>query len=229
MDTADLLQEIRRRVIEWERKVWRPFPWRLGPTPYKAMVAQFLLRRTTRTAVARRYPGFLAKYPDVFALAEAPVEEIEHELRELGMYRVRARQLSEAARHIVAHHRGVIPDSWGALIRVPGLGPYGAGAVMSFGHGKRAPVVDANSGRVISRLLGAGRMRLAELLRVAWVLVPSTEHALFNYGLVDLGAYVCTKRKEDCAKCPLKSLCVRATGSPKLANSYRLLLAEAER
>ncbi len=203
----DELDELRSRVKAWETRVWRPYPWRVNPSPYRVMIAQFLLRRTTRTAVARKYPSLIAKYPNVYALARASTEELEEELRDIGLYRVRARQLKAAAQYIVVHHGGVVPNTWHELLEVPGLGPYGAGAVLSFGYGIRAPVVDSNSGRVIARLAGLNKPKLKVLLEIAWLLVPEEGHDVFNYGMVDLGAYVCTPRGPRCSQCPVSELC----------------------
>ena len=206
-----VVNELRKRVIEWERRNWVPYPWRVNRNPYNVLVAEILLKRTTRQAVAREYPEFIRKFPDIYAINGASVEEVAAALKHLGLYKQRAEQLKELAKALVERYSGKIPDDWRALAELPGVGPYVAGAVLSFGFGKPAPVADSNVTRLLGRLLGARLRRTEEYLCVLWILVPEDGHEYFNYGLIDLGAIVCGYRQPDCGKCPLGDLCVTYT------------------
>ena len=204
-----VIDEIRRRVISWEREHWVAYPWRLDRTPYKVLIAELLLKRTTRQAVLREFPKFVQKFPDFSAIFNAPVEALEDSLRHLGLYRQRAKQLKELAEVIVKRYGGKVPDKWEDLIALPGVGIYLTGAALSFGYGKKAPVLDSNVVRLLSRLTGMKAKKYEEYLRLLWELVPDKEHDYFNYGLIDLGALVCHYRQPRCRSCPLREFCVQ--------------------
>ena len=215
--TPKEVEEIRERVIGWEKDHWTPYPWRVDRTPYKVMVAEVLLKRTTRQAVAREFPRFITRFPDFYSIYRADIGEVEEYLRHLGLYRQRASQLKELAAIIVEKYGGRIPDTWDELVALPGVGVYIAGAVLSFGFGKRAPVLDSNVMRLVSRLTGMTAKRPEDYLPVIDPLVPETGHEYFNYGLIDLGATVCHYRGPRCGECPLRGLCRTAKGAQSTA------------
>jgi len=103
--------------------------------------------------------------------------------------------------------KGAASDRWEDLVSLPGVGAYLAGAVLSFGYGERAPVLDSNIVRLLSRLTGAKGKGHEDYLGLLWELVPEEGHDLFNYGLIDLGALVCHYRGPMCGACPLRDLC----------------------
>jgi A/G-specific adenine glycosylase len=226
-----LIVEVRRRVIDWEKGHWIPYPWRVNRTPYKVLVAEVLLKRTTRQAVAREFPRFIARFPDIESLYRAPIEEVEEMLRHLGLYKQRAQQLKELAKAIVERFGGRIPGRWEDLVALPGVGPYIAGAVLSFGYGRPAPVVDSNVMRLLGRLLGLKSKRYEDYIRAGWRLVPEEGHDYFNYGLIDLGALVCSYRGPKCSGCPLRDFCVEynekadKAGAEHLRGVYSTLTA----
>jgi len=206
-DLHTFISEIQKKVIEWEKKNWVPYPWRVNRTPYKVLIAELLLKRTTRQAVSREFPKFIKRFPDLQSIYNATFEEVKEAFKNLGLYEQRARQLKQLAKVLVEEYGGRIPDSWEELIKLPGIGVYLAGAILSFGFGKRAPVVDSNVMRLISRLTGLKSKRVKDYLDLLWKLVPEKDHDLFNYGLIDLGAVVCHYRRPRCEVCPLKDLC----------------------
>jgi len=223
-----LISEIRKRVISWEKENWVQYPWRVDRTPYKVLIAELLLKRTTRQAVAREFPKFIQRFPDLYAIYNAPMEEVEEAFRHLGLYKQRAQQLKQLAEVIIRRYGGRIPDRWEDLAALPGVGIYLAGAILSFGYGKKAPVLDSNVIRLLSRLTGVKAQRHEDYLRLLWRLIPDGEHDYFNYGLIDLGALVCHYKSPRCGKCPLKDLCVeylsRAGGTERagdLVETYR--------
>jgi len=203
-----LIEELRERVIKWEKENWVPYPWRVDRTPYKVLTAELLLKRTTRQAVAREFLKFIGKFHDLSVIYNTPIKEVEEAFRPLGLYKQRARQLKELAEVIVNRYNNRIPDRWEDLVELPGIGVYIAGAVLSFGYGKKAPVIDSNVIRLLTRLTGIKAKRGEEYLKVLWKLVPDVEHEYFNYGLIDLGALICHYRRPKCGLCPLKEFCV---------------------
>jgi len=208
LDEGRLVEELRRRVIEWEKGVWAPYPWRADRTPYRVLIAELLLKRTTRQAVSREFLKFIGKFHDLSVIYNAPIKEVEEAFKPLGLYKQRARQLKELAEVVVNKYNNRIPDRWEDLVELPGIGVYIAGAVLSFGYGKKAPVIDSNVIRLLTRLTGIKAKRSEEYLKILWKLVPDVEHEYFNYGLIDLGALVCHYRRPKCGLCPLKELCV---------------------
>ncbi|MEB3825701.1 MAG: hypothetical protein LRS47_03430 [Desulfurococcales archaeon] len=203
-----IINEIRMRVIEWEKKHWVPYPWRVDRTPYRVLIAELLLKRTTRQAVSREFPKFIQRFPDFNAIFNAPIGEVEEAFRHLGLYKQRAKQLKQLAEVIIKKYDGKIPDKWEDLVALPGIGIYLAGAVLSFGYSKKAPVLDSNVIRFLSRLTDIKAKRHKDYLKLLWKLIPEGEHDYFNYGLIDLGALVCHYKQPRCGSCPLKDFCV---------------------
>ncbi|RLG76710.1 MAG: hypothetical protein DRO12_04090, partial [Thermoprotei archaeon] len=125
------------------------------------------------------------------------------------LYKQRAKQLKQLAEVIIKKYSGKIPDKWEDLVALPGVGIYLAGAVLSLGYGKKAPVLDSNVIRLLSRLTGIKAKRHEDYLKLLWELIPDKEHDYFNYGLIDLGALVCHYKQSRCGSCPLKDFCVQ--------------------
>ena len=130
----------------------RDLPWRREVDPYRVLVSELMLVQTTVNAVIPYYERFLRQFPDVQALARAHEDEVLKAWEGLGYYR-RARQLHAAARKIVEDHGGEVPRDLAALRSLPGVGRYIAGAILSFAFDQPAPIVEANSQRVLARLL----------------------------------------------------------------------------
>jgi A/G-specific adenine glycosylase len=179
-------------------------------------VSEIMLQQTQVERVKVFFTRFIAAFPSVRALAAADEHDVLRLWEGLGYYR-RARQLHAAAKQIVTEHRGRFPQSLDGLRGLPGIGRYTAGAIASIAFGEREPIVEANSRRVIARLVGhgapVGGAGDEPLWRIAAELVPARDPGLFNQAVMDLGATVCTVTRPLCNKCPLAGSCVaRATG-----------------
>ncbi len=178
-----------------------------------------MLQQTQVATVIGYYQRFLARFPDVAGLAEADEQEVLTYWAGLGYYR-RARQLHAAARQIVAEHGGQFPDDLADIMQLPGIGRYTAGAIASFAYGTRAPIVEANTQRLYSRLIGlredptrgAGQAQLWEfaerILPLAGLSVGQV-----NQATMELGSMVCLPKEPHCDDCPVAPLCeARSTG-----------------
>lgn len=169
-----------------------------------------MLQQTRVETVRPYYTRFMARFPTLAALAEAPLEDVLAAWSGLGYYR-RARTLQAAARTIVAEHAGVFPRELESLLALPGIGPYTAGAVSSIAFEAREPLVDGNVARVFCRLFAlAGEPTTldAELWSRARALMPREGSCGdWNQALMELGALVCTPRDPRCGECPLRSGC----------------------
>ncbi|WP_167890289.1 A/G-specific adenine glycosylase [Thermococcus sp. 18S1] len=222
----ELVTEFRKRLIEWGRANYEEWPWRKDRTPYKVLIAELLLKRTTRQAVGREYNKFIEKFPDIESIYRASFEEVRDAFRPLGLYNQRAKQLKEVARAVVEQYGGEIPDDIDRLKSLPGVADYIAGAVMSFGFGKPAIIPDANVIRVLARVTGIERWSSRGKLKLYAVLeklLPEDGHEDFNYALLDLGGTVCRYDRPRCFKCPLRDLCVMGHNDEEMKQCLRRL------
>jgi A/G-specific adenine glycosylase len=199
------------RLLRWYRRHRRPLPWRETPDAYRIWVSELMLQQTQVKTVLPYFKKFIGRFPDVKHLARASEQEVLAAWSGLGYYR-RARSLHRAARIIVNEMGGVFPrelEGWTAL---PGVGRYTAGAIVSIAFGKRAPILDGNVARVLSRLYSVpGDPRRSATNRRLWALaeeiLPRRSISDFNQALMELGALVCTPKKPKCLVCPLVSDC----------------------
>jgi A/G-specific adenine glycosylase len=210
--------EITRALVSWYRRQKRDLPWRgAAPDPYGIWVCEIMAQQTQIATVARYWTRWMARFPTPAALAAAPLDDVLALWAGLGYY-ARARSLHRAAQEIVARHGGRVPDDPEALLALPGIGRYTAGAIASIAFARRVAAVDGNVSRVLARVFGlADDVRsppgVARLWQLAETLVPARAPGDFNQALFDLGATVCTPRSPACLVCPLAAVCVaRASG-----------------
>ena len=202
---------MRARLMAWYKEARRDLPWRATRDPYRILVSEMMLVQTTVTAVIPYFERFLNQFPDAGSLAAAAESDVLKAWEGLGYYR-RARQLQAAAQTIVREHGGAIPDDPTLVRALPGVGRYIAGAILSFAFDRPEPIVEANSQRVLARLLAISEnLKTASTLDRLWQaaarLVPATGAGIFNQALMELGALVCTPREPACLVCPLLTLC----------------------
>jgi A/G-specific adenine glycosylase len=204
--------EITRRVVAHYRAHARDLPFRHTKDPYAIWICEIMAQQTRLSVVIPYWQRWLARFPTVAALAEAPLDDVLAHWSGLGYY-ARARALHRAAAVIMERHDGRLPNDVEALTALPGIGPYTAGAIASIAYGRRAAIVDGNVARIFARLYGIEDDVLApatkrEMWRLAGELVPARTASEFNQGLMDLGATICTPRSPRCLVCPLGDLCV---------------------
>ncbi|MBI3289571.1 MAG: A/G-specific adenine glycosylase, partial [Elusimicrobia bacterium] len=216
-------------LLRWYRAAKRDMPWRRDPTPYRVWISEIMLQQTTVAAVTPKYDLFLRRFPSVSALAAAPEEEVLKHWAGLGYYS-RARNLRRAALAIVADHGGRFPSDFDALLALPGVGRYTAGAILSIAFAKPYPLVDGNVVRVFSRLFAMeGRAKDAAFVKKMWPLaeslVPRRNPGDWNQALMELGATICSPESPACGACPVSRRCLAFNqGRPD-----RLPLPEARR
>ena len=198
----------RRKLLAWYRAAARDLPWRRTRDPYRILVSEFMLQQTQVSRVLDYYDRFLTTYPSLEALARARPRAVREAWDGLGYYR-RAANLHRLAREVVGRHGGVVPSEPDELRRLPGVGPYTAGAVAAFAYERPAPAVDTNSARVLGRVFGCRTAKHART--TAQRLQPRRGKTawMFNQALMELGALVCTARAPKCGECPVNRLCDR--------------------
>jgi A/G-specific adenine glycosylase len=202
---------IARRLCAWFRRHARHLPWRTTRDPYAIWVSEIMLQQTVVATVVPYFERFIKVFPTIAALAAASEQEVLRLWAGLGYYR-RARDLHRAARILQAEHGGVFPQDVDAVRRLPGFGRYTLGAVLSQAFDRPLPIVEANSQRVLCRLLGyGGDPRRGAGKRLLWntaaALVPRRGAGEFNQALMELGALVCTPQTPKCSVCPLTGCC----------------------
>ena len=171
-----------------------------------------MLQQTQVATVIPYYGRFLERFPEVRAVAEAPVDEVLHLWSGLGYY-ARARNLRRAALRILEEHAGELPTSFVALAALPGIGRSTAGAILALSHGVRLPILDGNARRVLARyfaVTGARGERACEarLWELAERCTPDARIAEYTQAIMDLGATVCVRRRPLCRQCPLEAGCI---------------------
>ncbi|MEZ4768631.1 MAG: A/G-specific adenine glycosylase [Caldilineales bacterium] len=194
----------------------RDLPWRAEPRePYAVWVSEIMLQQTQVATVIPYYERWMQRFPTVEALAAADQSEVLKAWEGLGYYS-RARNLHKAARRVVAEHGGRLPVDRKALLALPGIGRYTAGAILSIAFGQRAALLDGNVKRVLARLYDidadVGRSATeTRLWHLAEALVEAVEPHMagpLNEALMELGATVCMPQSPRCVACPLHALCL---------------------
>jgi len=200
-----------QKLARWYLEHRRPLPWREHRNPYAIWLSEIILQQTRVEQGIPYYLRFLERFPTVRDLAEAPLEDVLPFWQGLGYYS-RARNLHRAAQIIHADWNGAWrkkPEDW---LKLPGVGPYTAGAVTSIAFGTRAAAVDGNVLRVLSRWMGyadpvdkpAG---IRTLTAFAESLLPEGDCGDHTQALMELGSLVCTPTKPNCAQCPVSDGC----------------------
>jgi A/G-specific adenine glycosylase len=207
----DDLTALHGAILTWFDEHKTEPPWRGVDDPYLIWLAEIMLQQTQIATVVPYYERFLDRFPTVEALADAPLDDVLKLWEGLGYYS-RARNLHRAARMIVDAFDGELPCTVEGLRKLPGVGPYTAGAVGSIAFGLDAPVVDGNVIRVLTRLFdidddvrGAAAKRA--LWEIAGLILPSGRAGAWNQGLMELGQRVCTPRNPRCDDCPAAPFC----------------------
>lgn len=216
---ASNLASFRKTLLDWFRENGLGHPWRETADPWAILVSEVMLQQTTVAAVraGRRFERFLAQFPDLETIAQAREEDLLKAWEGLGYYN-RVRNLQKTARAVLTEYHGVFPTTPEKLAKLPGIGPYTAGAIASFAYDAPAPLVDGNVARVFTRLFDSEReIDTTEGNRELWQWAGELLHRghprLFNSALMELGQTHCRPRNPDCVACPVARFC--ATREPE--------------
>jgi A/G-specific adenine glycosylase len=201
------------RLLRWYDQHGRhDLPWQHPRTPYRVWVSEVMLQQTQVATVMGYFTRFVARFPDVRALAAAPLDDVLALWAGLGYYS-RARNLHRAAQVCVDRHTGELPMGVDELAALPGIGASTAAAIAAQAYGTRAAILDGNVKRVLARHAGVrgaidARDTLDALWRTAHARLPRTRLADYTQAMMDLGATLCTRVKPRCADCPVRNDCV---------------------
>ena len=211
MLTGAPLSRFRKNLLGWFAEFQRDLPWRRTRDPYRIWLSEIMLQQTRVAAAIPYYERFLECFPNVEALARAPLEEVLRLWAGLGYYS-RARNLQKAAQEIVAKHNGVFPSEPAEALALPGIGAYTAAAILSIAYQKKHAVLDGNVARVIARLNAVrGDLRAngtwQKLQAAAGHLLAERSPGDWNQAMMELGATLCTPRSPHCLLCPVSEFC----------------------
>ncbi|MGV1099361.1 A/G-specific adenine glycosylase [Thiovibrio sp. JS02] len=208
-EAAAALQEA---LLAWFSENGRDLPWRRRYLPYHIWLSEIMLQQTQMERVVVYFRRWLETFPDIASLAAADEQEVLRLWEGLGYYS-RARNLLKTAALIHREHGGRLPEDHAALLRLPGIGRYTAGAIMSLAFNRHYPLVDANVERLFARLFNLDRPVKekdiqASIWQLAEALIPRGKARWFNQGLMELGALICRPRAPKCGECPLRPHCL---------------------
>ncbi len=203
--------QLQRLLLDWFREFGRDLPWRRTYRPYEVWISEMMLQQTQVKTMLPYYHRWMERFPDVPSLASSSEEEVLRLWAGLGYYS-RAINLRKAAQIMVREYGGRLPRDHRALLRLPGIGRYSAGAIMSIAFNEDFPVVDGNVERILARMFNvAVPVKQGEGLKAIWNLaerlLPRGEGKRFNQALMDLGAAVCLPRNPVCGVCPVRGGC----------------------
>lgn len=204
-------QQFRRRLSAWFARNARDLAWRRSRDPYRIWVSEIMLQQTQVATVEPYFERFLKAFPTIEALANADEHAVMRLWEGLGYYR-RARQMRQAAQAVVERHGGRFPRDRDAVRDLPGIGRYTAGAILSIAFDAVEPILEANTIRLLSRLLAFDGDPHAKpgqdlLWAMAEAVLPRRETGRFNQALMELGSEVCRNRSPQCDACPVAMLC----------------------
>jgi len=199
-------------ILNWWNTNKRNLPWRNTSDPYKIIISEILLRKTTATHAKMAYDNFFDKYPTVFELAEADINELKEIIKPLGLVNQRSGQIIALSKKVVEDYGGEIPRETKLLLELPGVGKYTCAGVMCIAYQKDEPMVDTNFVRVIGRYFDFKSekkyaytdIKLWDFVRE---MIPKGKCKEFNLGLIDFSSAICIPKFPRCPKCTLKGNC----------------------
>ncbi len=202
----------RTSLLAWAATHLRPMPWKGERDPYKIWLSEIILQQTRVEQGLPYYEKFVAAYPTVTDLANAPEDELLKLWEGLGYYS-RARNLHFTAKYIAGELGGHFPDSYENIRALKGVGDYTAAAIASFAYNLPHAVLDGNVYRVLARFFGIETptdtpAAKKEFTLLANALLDDTQPGVFNQAMMDFGATLCTPKQPGCKACPLQTQCV---------------------
>ena len=209
-------REFAERLLTWFDQHGRhDLPWQIERSAYRVWISEIMLQQTQVTTVIGYFAAFMNSFPDVRALAAAPVDAVLHHWSGLGYY-ARARNLHQAAIAIVHEHGGECPPDVDAWLALPGVGPSTAAAIVAQAFDRREAILDGNVKRVLSRYHGVrgwyGQKATENALWAhAWKHTPVERLRDYTQAIMDLGATLCTRGRPRCGDCPVAEHCYART------------------
>ena len=201
------------KLIKWHKKSGRKnLPWQIDKSPYKVWISEIMLQQTQVTTVIPYFERFIKRFPNISTLAEANQDDVLSLWSGLGYY-ARARNIYKTAIILKSDFNSLLPSSLDQLIDLPGIGRSTAGAILSLGFNQKAPILDGNVKRVITRYRNIEEdITKNKTLNYLWDIVeelqPEKDFSIYTQSIMDLGAIICKRKTPLCRKCPLSKNCL---------------------
>ena len=202
-----------RQLLDWfEINGRKDLPWQADINPYRVWVSEIMLQQTQVATVINYFNRFTQRFANIESLAQANTDEVLHLWTGLGYY-ARGRNLHKSAQLIVENHQGQMPETQEDLEALPGIGRSTAGAIRAIAMGQQGVIMDGNVKRVLARFHGIegypGESKInAQMWQHAIDHTPATRTAAYTQAIMDLGATLCTRKRPNCADCPMQTKCV---------------------
>lgn len=211
MERGKTIKHLQSALLDWYQNQKRDLPWRQTRDPYFIWVSEIMLQQTQVKKVIPYYRKWISAFPTIKKLAESPESRVLKLWEGLGYYS-RAKNLRRAARIVESDYGGKVPGSYDEILKLPGVGHYSAGAILSIAFAKQTTALDGNAIRVLARLFllpenGVSRVSLNRVRQTAEKLLPRSAPGDFNQALMELGAGVCSPKKPACPVCPVERWC----------------------
>lgn len=199
-------------LLKWGKENFRNFNWRKDLTPYKVLISELMLQRTTATQVEVVFPSFIKKYPNTKKLSLSDTEKLTEIIKPLGLYQRRVKVFQTITKQIEEDYNSNIPKEYDDLMGLFGVGIYIANAILCFSFNKKVPIVDTNIIRIFQRFFNFKSDKKdiksdKKIWEFAKRLMPEINYQLYNYSLLDFGSLVCKSKKPECDKCGIHKKC----------------------
>ncbi|MBI66138.1 MAG: A/G-specific adenine glycosylase [Candidatus Marinimicrobia bacterium] len=207
------METFSNRLIKWHKRHGRKdLPWQINKSPYKVWISEIMLQQTQVKTAIPYFERFIKKFPDISSLAKGGQDDVLSQWSGLGYY-ARARNLHKTAIILERDFNSLLPSSLDQLMNLPGIGRSTAGAILSLGFNKKAPILDGNVKRVIARYKNidgdiTNNKTLNHLWEITEELQPKKDFSTYNQSIMDLGATICKRRNPLCDQCPLSQDCL---------------------
>jgi A/G-specific adenine glycosylase len=201
------------RVIKWQKKSGRKnLPWQIDRSPYRVWISEIMLQQTQVSSAIPYFNKFMDRFPSIESLAASNQDEVLSYWSGLGYY-ARARNIHKAAKIVKKEYSSILPSSTAELEMLPGIGKSTAGAIIALSLNKRAPILDGNVKRILSRYYRIqGDLKSHSSIKSLWdlseELLPKGNYDIFTQGIMDLGATVCKRSQPSCSLCPVNNKCL---------------------
>lgn len=207
----DVICFFQENILRWAGINLEKYPWRQNRTPFRVLISEILLTRTKAVQVIPVYTKFINMYPNLDDFLEISYEISSELIKSLGLS-YRAKKMVDLIKIIKEEYDMKIPKTLEALKHLPGIGDYGANAILCFGYNKREGLIDTNFVRIFSRFFNvSSKTKTPKTDKFLWSfakkIVPEKNFIAYNYGVIDFANKICSSKKPRCNSCVLKDLC----------------------
>lgn len=212
MISKDLIKEFQNLILNWSKENLMDYPWRSNRNPYKVLISEIFLTRTKAQQVLPIFIIFIKNYPTIEDFLDMDINIVSNIIQPLGLL-FRSNYLRDIAKLIKSEFKGKIPDKFSELIRLKGIGYYGANAILCFGYNKKYPLLDSNFIKIFYRVFEVkSKTKTPKTDKYLWNfsknLLPDKNYIDFSYGILDIGGNLCLSSKPKCDECPLHKICI---------------------